>query len=154
MARSSYKLRRVITSVLLLFYGTVGVLGYGLHDLFHVHDAGAHVGEATIACAESPCCPGHHHCHAERPTASHQHHTCNHLHRLVQQQLAERSGTAIDAIDHECSICNFLTQAQEVPLEVIATELVEAVSFGPPVSEVLFPLFLPSEHLARGPPSC
>lgn len=158
MAHSSYKLRRAIASVLLLFYGMVGVLGYGLHELFHVHHGHGHNGQATCCCSsstcspESDCCSGNDHCHASDET--HSHAACDDSHIVVEFRQTEESGDSFQATEHDCAICSFLAQAQEVAAEADSAELVEAVSFGPPASEVRFPLYLPSEHLARGPPNC
>lgn len=171
MVHSSYKLRRAIASVLLLFYGTVGVLGYGLHDLFHVHHGHAHSGETACCCSNSECgtdtdcCTSHEDCSSD---ARHSHETCEDSHIVVEDshivvegshivvayRQNEQPSDFLVATEHECAICSFLTQAQEVAAEADSAELVGAVSFGPPASEVLFPLYLPSEHLARGPPCC
>lgn len=60
----THRWQRILATLLLLAYGSAGVLGYGLHSLWHYqHHVGVHVG-----CHDHAC---HHHSdHAADPVIS------------------------------------------------------------------------------------
>lgn len=125
--------RRWLTAVLLVVYGSAGVLGYGLHSLWHC--------EHCIDVAGADHCHGddcsHHAAHAEH---------CCHSH------LDCETGKRLAPLEEECSICAFLAQAQsehaDEPFELCTTISPAA----PPASEFLDLPPLVRLHLARGPP--
>lgn len=98
MCRISQKCRiRWVAGLLLLAYGSSGVLGYGLHELW---GCGHHC---------------HQHAHAEGLAHSHSHahgHGCHHHHHehANHEESGEQPPTLIAADD--CAICQFLVQAQ------------------------------------------
>ena len=125
---------RWLTALLLVAYGSAGVLGYGLHSLWHCE----HCHEVTTA----------DHCHGDECDhhASHAAEHCCHSH------LSCETGKRLAHLEEECSICAFLAQAQSAhdgELPVLSTAVSPA---DPPASEFsdLPPLF--RLHLARGPP--
>lgn len=178
MVRNPAFIRRLIASTLLATYGLVGVLGYGLHELFHVHHGHSHESccashqttepNEQAACCSHKLCSRSHSPRSHGPTShgptshghshahTHTHGTCDHSHpsALVADQNVGDSFPVVAAAEHDCPICTFLAQAQEPIADSADSEIAEALPTGKPVSEVLFPLFLPSEHLARGPPCC
>lgn len=87
---------RWVAGLLLLAYGSAGVLGYGLHELW--------------AC-------GHHcheHAHAEGLVHSHNHshgHGCHHHHEHTAHHEPDEQPLTLVATD-DCAICQFLVQAQ------------------------------------------
>jgi hypothetical protein len=111
MCRISQKYRvRLIASVLLLTYGSAGVLGNGLHELW---GCGHHC---------------HKHVHAEGLVHSHQHthsHGCHHEH-ADHEESNEPSRVLIAADD--CAICHFLVQAQSPSVVTFETCCLGGVS--------------------------
>lgn len=125
--------QRFIAAVLLLIYGSAGVLGYGLHDLWHVHhdhgtqlaceDAGH--GQSCSRVVVTACCGSH---------------------------LASHKQAKFSSIENDCTICEFLTQAQTPVFDFTLAEVVTELDTEIPASEQISPLFIPESHLARGPP--
>ena len=127
---NSFITRRFASALLLVVYGTAAVLGYGLHALWHhdhdlgaAHSASGH--SATTACSHRSSCS--HHAKPAGPPKLH-----------VEEE--------------DCSICAFLAQAQTPVFELVVVETVASFEFEVAVSESIPPLFIPTDHLARGPP--
>jgi hypothetical protein len=119
---------KLLTSLLLALYGSVSLLGYGLHEIagVHHHDHGVPAVAAQV---------GHHHHHGP----------CSHHHGPAGGSLTHA---------HDCEICVFLDQVRsEVPQLATAefTEqlIADAVVAAPRVfSETAIGL-----HAPRGPPA-
>lgn len=188
MVRRSAITHRCITALLLAVYGLVGVVGYGLHDLFHVHHhhplVAAGASSSTSCCCSHDGHSGHEHDQPANDHAGHEYdqsthsqssQSCDHSHDAGSNQkdgccnganehhsLSQRFASfqesegqpVVRSIEQPCALCELLAQAQQPPFAIPTQTLVAAVVFAPPADEVLFPLYLPSEHLARGPPSC
>jgi hypothetical protein len=92
---------RWTAGLLLLAYGSAGVLGYGLHELWGCgHHCHAHVHADELVHSHSH---GHGHgCHHHH---HHEHHECTGHH-----ESAEETPSLIATDD--CAICQFLVQAQ------------------------------------------
>jgi hypothetical protein len=119
---------------LLVVYGSAGVLGYGLHALWHCD----HCHEAATA----------EHCHGDGCD----HHAGNVAEHCCHPHLGCETGKRFAQLEEECSICAFLAQAQSEhggELPVLCTAISPA---GPITSDSST---LPPQvrlHLARGPP--
>ena len=128
-----------LASYVVVIYGLGNVLGYGLHGL-------------------SDC----QHCHHGRVSCSINLNSYEYRQNFdlafAQAFNAEQEPTAdsplLKAIEDDCAICAFLAQAQTPVQSHSGIGIVEDVTAEIPVSERIAPLFLPSEHLARGPPVC
>lgn len=160
----AFRLRRVTALILLATYGSVGVLGYGLHALWHVHHHGQHHSHhsdlAQTGCCSGGCACQHSTCAvAVTPTVSVEKvgvlaaiEACQQLRKnAARQQTASFSELVLEG---PCPICATLAQAQSGAATVTGGELVSSLHSEPPADEVLAPLYLPAEHLARGPPTC
>lgn len=122
-----------LTRLLLAVYGSAGVLGYGLHALWHCDHS------YEIATAE--------HCHGGDCDLHAAHaKDCCHPH------LGCETGKRLAQLEEECSICAFLAQAQsehaeELPVLCTASSPADRIasefSALPPLVRL---------HLARGPP--
>jgi hypothetical protein len=104
-----FRKRRIrwVAGLLLLAYGSAGVLGYGLHELW---GCGHH---------------GHEHAHAEGLAHSHSHchgHSCHHHHHEHKHPPHETSHDPLPVVmaADDCAICQFLAQAQ--PLSILEFE--------------------------------
>jgi hypothetical protein len=96
-----FRKRRIrwAAGLLLLAYGSAGVLGQGLHELW---GCGHH---------------GHEDVHAERLVHSHSHshgHSCHHHHHEHEHLTHETSHGPLPVVmaTGDCAICQFLAQAQ------------------------------------------
>ena len=122
--RQRHQQRRWLAALLLAVYGTAGVLGYGLHAVWHC-DHCHHVSEAA---------GGYHDGHDGHG------HNC------------DPTGRHVFVSEDDCSICAFLAQAQSEhagDLPVLCTSISPA---DPPASEFSDLPPLVRLHLARGPP--
>jgi hypothetical protein len=122
--------RKRLSWVLLALYGSVGVLGYGLHELSAVD---------------------HHH-HGQVAHAGHQHHHhCGHGPCSGHDRGPADAG--IGSV-HDCQVCEFLDQIRSerpaVVTGIVWQQLVAAVSVTAPrfSSEPILGL-----HVPRGPPT-
>ena len=164
-------MRRLTACMLLATYGSVGVLGYGLHALWHVHH---HHGLHGSATGDSSCSSCHHHCCSSKPRQPEADDTANALakperHQLQLRQHSHTNSKEISAPKEDstcsetvtivvaegpCPICAVLSQSPTPELVICSGSLVATVPAERPVNEILQPLYLPSKHLARGPPAC
>lgn len=156
-------MRRFTACILLATYGSVGVLGYGLHALWHVHH---HHGPANAASSGTSCSCCSHHCSSkpQQPAVD----STDILAKLENCQLQCHSHTKAKAASNTteaqavsqlvtegpCPICAMLSQSQSPGVAICSGWLVSAVSTERPVDEILQLPSLPSEHPARGPPAC
>jgi hypothetical protein len=113
MCRFSKK-RRIhwVAGLLLLAYGSAGVLGYGLHKLWG---------------CEHHC---HEHAHAEGLAHSHSHdhgHNCHHHHEQAGHEESGEPSPTLIATD-DCAICQFLVQAQSPNVVTFETACLGEVS--------------------------
>ncbi len=130
---------RAIAGLLLLAYGSAGVLGYGLHAIWDCGDhCHAHVHVGSVAHA-------HHHDHS---------HGCQHHHdhaaEVVQNDDQRSSWNATD--DGECPICEFLVQAQTPFALELTTVSTGPVSIPCVLHDASYVAPLLGIHAARGPP--
>ena len=126
--------RRLIAALLLVLYGSSGLLGYGLHSLWHQHH-GFHA------------CSGHGVGHSGCD-GCHCHSFC------VESVLVAQADQSRLIVQEDCSICAFLAQAQTPQFRFAFAQYVSELGHELPVSESIAPLFIPANHLARGPPLC
>ena len=137
--------RRILANLLLAVYGSAGILGYGLHALWHEHhhhfsDCSHHTGAHEL-CHLSASPLGHDHHQVERDTQlSRKPHSVD----LAVQQLATKS--------HDCSICAFLAQAQSAHVAPTVLSCTGFTCFDQPVRDFLIVSEVIRLHLARGPP--
>ena len=131
--------RQILAALLLVTYGTAGVFGYGLHTLWHVHH---HAPAQASSVADAGSCCGQCCSKIDTPTC------CDSL------QLASHKDAAVRSVEDDCSICAFLAQAQTPLFSFEPTEFVTELGQEIPVSEDISPLYIPADHLARGPPVC
>ena len=149
MNHSQHK-RRFVAALLLVVYGTAGILGYGLHALWHHHH------EPLAASSGSKC--------QAKPASSSSHCCCCH-HPAPPEDGPPQDGPPQDGppqdldktvqqVEEDCSICAFLAQAQTPVFRFTTLQTVAPVSNEVLICEVIAPLFIPADHLARGPPLC
>lgn len=178
MVLATISIRRLTACILLATYGSVGVLGYGLHALWHVHH---HRGPQGAATGGSSCSCCHHHCCSSgaprlRSEASgprvddtadilmkldkYQLQLRQHTHNFsqevsaIQEEIACSKTVIAEEVEGPCPICSMLSQSQSVGVAICSGWLVDAIPTERSVDEVLQPSYLPNEHLARGPPAC
>ena len=132
-----FRPRRILAALLLLVYGSAGIFGYGLHALWHVHPGHDHGNHRQVATSAEG---GHCHGHCCSHSTSHAHSTSHKTARFA-------------SVEGDCSICAVLAQAQTPPFEVTLVEFIAELGQEPAVSEEIAPLFVPADHLARGPPA-
>jgi ABC-type nickel/cobalt efflux system permease component RcnA len=130
--------KRWIAGLLLVAYGTVGVLGYGLHAIW---DCGHH-------CHEHAHAVGIVHAHHDDHS-----HGCHHHHDrgpVIVAGEADALGllTAVD----DCPICEFLVQAQSPFVLEIGAASVAPVSTIFRLLEHSHVALVERTHPARGPP--
>ena len=139
-ARLQHFLQSRIATYLVVIYGLGSVLGYGLHELWdcqHCHPS------ANIVSVDL----GNYQDVYNFDTLSSNKST------NTDEQSPSPTTTYL-ASQEDCPICCFLSQAQ-TPVDLAPnTYLVEDVASEIPVSESIAPLYLPANHLARGPPLC
>jgi hypothetical protein len=133
---------RAIAGLLLLAYGSAGVLGYGLHALWDCgHDCQhSHSGSVVHA---------HHHGHAG---GCHHHHGHDHQDHGPAVANAELDQGLVTAAADDCPICEFLVQAQAPFVMELATARVEPVTIARCWREISYDAPLWGIHAARGPP--
>ena len=148
--------QRLLAITILAVYGVGGVLGYGLHSLWHCNHC-----HQDACCAESKsgeCSPkallkaaqGHNGCcHS---CQAHSRSDCQTHVAGASQQPESTTARAIHSAE-DCAICFFLAQAQSPVSEAPPLVLVAKVATECPASESIAPLFIPQDHLARGPPA-
>lgn len=125
--------RRWITGLLLLAYGSAGVLGYGLHAVWDCgHDHGL-----------SHACSHEHHHHAD----------CHHHYHESKfaESGADAYGSLTKTVD-ACPICEFLVQAQSPHVMEFAWACVGPVAATLALSEISCVAPPLGVHPARGPP--
>jgi hypothetical protein len=135
------RVRRWAAGLLLVAYGSVGVLGYGLHAVWE--------------------CDHHCHLHTQTDGVVHVHHHehthgCHH-HHDHRPQIAQQEGkhnSAVNQAVDDCPICEFLVQAQTPFVMDLTTDCV-----GPTLSnlnrlDASYIAPMRSTHPARGPPLC
>ena len=126
------RLRRLLAIAALASYGSAGVLGYGLHSLWHCeHDA------ETAAADHCGCCG--HDCHAPAPVAACETPECT-------------DGPSLAAACDDCSICSFLAQAQTSAVDAPAVAGSAPVAPSPALGESLVLAAALAAPSARGPP--
>ncbi len=152
-------IRRLTACMLLASYGSVGVFGYGLHALWHVHHH-HHAGHGTAAnssCSHQ-CCSNK----APQAAADSSEDLLAKLERVQLQRMkhaddckAAAKGLTIGQrdIEESCPICLLLSQAQVPLFSIYSGVFVGDLHVAPPGDEILRPLFVPLTHLARGPPA-
>lgn len=130
---------RVIVGLLLLAYGSAGVLGYGLHAVWDCgHDHGH---SHQNVCAHSHSHEHHHHGHG-----------CHHHQEpMLAAKVADANGS-LSAAAEDCPICAFLVQAQSPIVLELATACVGPTATILSIGETSHPAPLLGAHLARGPP--
>lgn len=134
---------KVVASLLLAAYGSAGVLGYGLHSLWHVHHQGClHTQPSGAYTAASDYSNWSLRNNYDHPNAQ----------ECAVSVVADRSGE--NATADACPICLLLSQAQQPSFEYQFEHYVATVEAPLPAPETRFPLFLPELRLARGPPQC
>jgi hypothetical protein len=114
MCRFSRKRRiRWVAGLLLLAYGSAGVLGQGLHELW---GCGHHC---------------HEHAHAEGLAHSHSHdhgHGCHHHYHEQPTHETSRDPSPVVMAADDCAICQFLAQAQSPSIMEFETRCLGVVS--------------------------
>lgn len=136
-ARRKSLSRKFFATLLLLVYGSTGVLGYGLHSLWHLgHDHGGQLAD---------CEPGHCHDHGHSRVS---------VTSCCGSSLGSHKLARFSASDEDCSICDFLAQAQTPDFEFTLAQVISKLGSEIVFSEDISPLFIPADHLARGPPLC
>ncbi len=136
MLRRNYQGRvgRSLAILALATYASAGVLGYGLHALWHCEH-----------CPTASACCDHGHCqsaaHCSQSPAAH-----DHEHAPASDQ------TTVAASHDDCSICSFLAQAQTSVLPRLAIDGVEPLADAPQTAESLVLSLTSEAPLARGPP--
>ena len=126
---------RWIAGLLLLAYGSAGVLGYGLHAVWDCgHDHG-------LAYAHSH---EHHHHHAHG-------HGCHHHEAALAGSESDFHDSLAVAAD-DCPICEFLVQAQSPYVMEFATVSVGPVAAIATQGEISWVAPLLGTPPARGPP--
>jgi hypothetical protein len=126
--------RKLLSHLLVALYGSVAILGYGLHELApesgHHHHGLAHLGRVC----------GHGHVHSEG---------CHQEHKPLT---AETTKHVYDS--DECDVCVFLDQLRSEETQVqsaeVRHEFVAAVAHSEPQFHHPTSLGL---HVARGPPA-
>jgi hypothetical protein len=104
---------RWVAGLLLLAYGSAGVLGYGLHELW---GCGHHC---------------HEHTHADGLVHSHSHshsHECHHHHHEHADHEESGEQPSRLAATDDCAICQFLVQAQSPIVVTFETACLGEVS--------------------------
>ena len=131
--------RRLLAALLLLVYGSTGILGYGLHSLWHLeHDHSAHTGAVVHSHGHS-----HGHCSAHVTVSS-----------CCGSHLASHKAARVSSVNGDCFVCDFLAQAQTPVFEFSFSQIIAELGSEMPVSEEISPLPISAVHLARGPPLC
>ena len=137
--------RRVLDVLMLAAYGSTGVLGYGLHSLWHHHHhsfAGcSHHGGAIACCGNTASHDGHD-----------QHHSENGTRQCHGSQNSVPLGEQLIAAADECSICAFLAQAQPGGAATASSLRSDTCCTKFPAYELPVLPELVQLHLARGPP--
>jgi len=140
LTRLQYFLQSQLATYVVVLYGLGSVLGYGLHEFWDCD-----------------------HCRIDRVSTSYET-----VHTNINQNFdfsIEFALTTTDQQSHEhslilladpseCALCAFLALAQTPSQTTTLSVFSWDVTAETPVSERISPLFLPSEHLARGPPVC
>ena len=132
---------QAIALVVLAVYGVGGVLGYGLHKLWHCD----HCHTSASSCHSTDSC-------AVRDNTSDSS-ACECGCSSVGHDTSKDEKGFVRS-HHNCPICAFLAQAQSPVFQVATTDYVEIVVCQIAANEQIGPLFLLSNHFARGPPQC
>jgi hypothetical protein len=137
---------QLLTYALLVAYGSVSLLGQGLHLLSAGH--GLHVGDNVVECVE-------HHSHEEHGLAHHGHGGD----AAPADEATHASGLAIQSREcntqsHACEVCQFLGQVRSVPPAfVLAATPAQVADYAPHSAEATFSPVSLGPQAPRGPPA-
>jgi hypothetical protein len=143
--------RQLVTVTLLGLYGTISLLGHGLHWLSA--EDHRHIGRQVVRCSDAGADHGHHHHHGHDHHGEHHHHDSAAANEAEDDATLGVASTDCAAHCHDCQVCALLLQVRseqaKLDFKIVWQQVVSAA---PAALQRSYSPISVGLHAPRGPP--